>query len=80
MPLLALKNAFLDRQGNPDWAVISGCVMFLAFLCFSYHAYILCKQSFDPVSFGTGSGTIGLGAGANKLMSNKGDYGSKDPE
>lgn len=70
------KSLFLDRQDNLDLAAVLGVIAFAAFIFYSFHAYIIHGQTFDPVSFGTGSGGLVTGIGAHKLLSNKGDYGS----
>lgn len=66
---------FTDREGNPELASILGIIAFVAFLYFAYHGYIVLSKDFDPLSFGTGAGGLAGGAGAGKLMGNKGDYG-----
>jgi len=67
---------FTDKQGNPELASLATLVLFIAFIWFGYHSYVILKNAFDPVSFGTGGGAIIMGGGGGKLMGNKGDYGS----
>ncbi len=68
-------NIFLDREGSLDISCVLGAIAFGFFLYFSYHQFIELGKDFNPLSFGTGMGSL-LGAmGAHKYCSNKGDYG-----
>lgn len=69
-----VKDLFTSSDGVTwEWASIQGALAFLAFLVFSAFHYIYMKMPFDPVSFGTGTGAIGLATGGHKLMSGKAD-------
>lgn len=69
-----LKDCFTDSSGeNWEWASTQGALSFVAFHVFCAYHYIYLKTPFDPVAYGTGVGAIGVGTGAHKLMSAKGD-------
>ena len=68
------KTLFTDKDDNLELASIITFILSLAFIYFEYHSVITLRHTFDAQSFGVGSGGIGAGHGAAKLMGNKGDY------
>lgn len=69
-----IQDLFTSADGTTwEWASIQGALGFIAYLVFSTYHYIVLKQPFDPVQFGTGTGAIAAATGAHKLLSGKAD-------
>ena len=68
------KDCFTDSSGEHwEWASIQGGLSFIAFHIFCAYHYIILKNPFDPVAYGSGNAAIAAATGAHKLMSAKGD-------
>lgn len=70
-----IRDLFTDRNDAWDLAAIVTVLSIISFLYFAFHAYIVLHQPFSAQDFGMGIGGLSAGAGAHKLLSNKGDYG-----
>lgn len=69
-----IRDMFTSADGTSwEWASIQGALAFIAFIVYSTYHYIVLKNPFDPISFGTGTSAIAAGTGAHKLMSGKAD-------
>lgn len=73
-----IKDCFTTKTGEDfDFGKIIGALIILAFLAFSFHAYILVKQAFDPLGFGGGAGGIFTSIGAHLFFKAKTEPGGE---
>lgn len=65
-------DIFTGKDGeSADFGRIFGALMIAVFLGISVYVYVVLKQAFDPVSWGTGGGGLFTGIGAHLLMKAK---------
>jgi hypothetical protein len=61
------------RWHSWELASILGAIAFVTFMVISVWSYMVLKQPFNPLEFGTGAGGLAAGTGAHKLMSGRAD-------
>lgn len=67
-----IKDVMTTSDGESfDHGRIFGSLFCIAFIAISIYAYIFLKQTFDPVSWGTGAGGLFTGIGANLFLKSK---------
>jgi hypothetical protein len=59
-----------------DVGRILGAVMILTFIGISVYAYVVARQAFDPVTWGTGGGGLFTGIGAHLMLKSKTEPGA----
>lgn len=65
-------DVFTGKDGeSADFGRIFGAAMIVAFLGISVYVYVVAKQAFDPVSWGTGGGGLFTGIGAHLMLKSK---------